>query len=260
MSSENLISLALTQSILNANATAQSSSQTNSSFSSSSSSSSSLLGLFNQSSISHMDELVKEYLLFRGFNATFKAFEHDLKQDKDRSFRADKITDQLLQYIYSHDLTNLIDYWSYLDQRYFSRISLKVSASNTTALTRKYELFLFRFYLIHAFQTGKLDKVMDFFENYANKLQSQNEWRDWYCLPFLKNPDENPVFAVYFNKSWTETFIVSLQNFLNIVFQSLPFPRLLNYDEESYWNKRQQSNKKSDLFPNVIFLKFVQNI
>ena len=34
-----------------------------------------------------MDELVKEYLLFRGFTGTLKALDADLKSDKDKAFR-----------------------------------------------------------------------------------------------------------------------------------------------------------------------------
>ena len=61
-------------------------------------------------SVAQMDELVKEYLLFRGFSQTLKSFDHDLKIDKDRCFKADKITDQLLSYVYSYDLSGLFSY------------------------------------------------------------------------------------------------------------------------------------------------------
>ena len=39
------------------------------------------------SSIQQMDELVKEYLLYRGFTAAIRALDADLKQDKDKAFR-----------------------------------------------------------------------------------------------------------------------------------------------------------------------------
>ena len=34
-----------------------------------------------------LDEIIKEYLLFRGFANTLKTFEGELKVDKDKSFR-----------------------------------------------------------------------------------------------------------------------------------------------------------------------------
>ena len=34
-----------------------------------------------------LDDIIKEYLVFRGFSSTLKSFESDLKVDKDKSFR-----------------------------------------------------------------------------------------------------------------------------------------------------------------------------
>ena len=34
-----------------------------------------------------VDGMVKEYLLFRGFTATLKNFDNEIKTDKDKSFR-----------------------------------------------------------------------------------------------------------------------------------------------------------------------------
>ena len=34
-----------------------------------------------------LDEIIKEYLLFRGFTSSLKSFETDLKGDKDKSFK-----------------------------------------------------------------------------------------------------------------------------------------------------------------------------
>lgn len=149
-------------------------------------------------SVAIMDDLVKEYLLFRGFNSCLKSLEQDLKQDKDKCLKADKVIEQLFAFIYSFDLNGLMDYWIYLDNKYFSRLTLKFvqNTSSSITLTRKYELFLLRYYLIHAIQSSKPEKASELFENYAYKLQSQAEWKEWYCLPFLRNPEDNPTFSV----------------------------------------------------------------
>ena len=34
-----------------------------------------------------LDETIKEYLLFRGYTSTLKAFEQERKEDKDKAFR-----------------------------------------------------------------------------------------------------------------------------------------------------------------------------
>lgn len=41
-------------------------------------------------SYSVLDDLVKEYLLFRGFASTLKSFDNDLKIEKEKTFRADR--------------------------------------------------------------------------------------------------------------------------------------------------------------------------
>lgn len=198
-------------------------------------------------SVSHMDELVKEYLLYRGFNATLKAFEQELKQDRDRSLRADKITDQLMAYIHGYDLNAFMDYWSYLEGKYFANVTLKLSAHHTHShgsLTKRYETNLMKYYMVNAIRCGRVDKVYELIENYMVKFQSQFDWREWFALPFVKNPHEHPYFAVYFSQNWIDGLLVSLQNFLNILFQSMQLPRLLNYDESScYWK-----NKKTPQF------------
>lgn len=43
------------------------------------------------SHVQYVDELVKEYLLFRGFSQTLKAFDNDLKAEKEKGFRVRKI-------------------------------------------------------------------------------------------------------------------------------------------------------------------------
>ena len=104
-----------------------------------------------------MDDLVREYLLFRGFNSCLRSLELDLKADKDKSLRADKVIEQIFSLIYSFDLSGLLDYWLYLDTKFFSRLTMKLNqtAGTSVSLTRKYELFLLRYYLIHAIQSGK---------------------------------------------------------------------------------------------------------
>lgn len=42
------------------------------------------------SHVHYMDELIREYLLYRGFSGTLKAFDSELKVDKDKSFRVSK--------------------------------------------------------------------------------------------------------------------------------------------------------------------------
>lgn len=69
-----------------------------------------------------LDESIREYLLFRGFGATVKAFDNDLKNDKEKSFRVDKIIDQMLQFVSSYELNSLRELWGHLDSRMFTKL------------------------------------------------------------------------------------------------------------------------------------------
>ena len=37
----------------------------------------------------------------------------------------------------------------------------------------------------------------------------------------MKRPELDPNFEVFFTKQWVETFILSLQNFLNTIFHNM---------------------------------------
>lgn len=73
-----------------------------------------------------VDELVREYLIYRGFTSTVKAFDNDLKADKDKGFRVDKIVEQIVHYINVSDLNGLKEYWSHLDCLVFSKLEVHV--------------------------------------------------------------------------------------------------------------------------------------
>ncbi|XP_013383261.1 WD repeat-containing protein 91 [Lingula anatina] len=174
-----------------------------------------------------LDDLVKDYLLFRGLTSTLRAFENELKNEKDKGFRVDKIIEQFQLYVAGYELAQLREYWAYLDRRLFSRLD-QVYASSI----RKLEVSMLKYYLINAVQNNRMDRVSEFFERLSSELQNQVEWKDWFVLPFIKNPEENPSFSMYFTKIWLDTFLLSLHNFLNVIFQSMPLPPLLSFKEE----------------------------
>ncbi|ELK35562.1 WD repeat-containing protein 91 [Myotis davidii] len=126
-----------------------------------------------------------------------------------------------------YDLAALRDYWSYLERRLFSRLE-----DIYRPTINKLKTSLFRFYLVYTIQTNRNDKAQEFFAKQATELQNQAEWKDWFVLPFLPSPDTNPTFATYFSRQWADTFIVSLHNFLSVLFQCAPVPVILNFDAE----------------------------
>ncbi|CAB4068175.1 unnamed protein product [Lepeophtheirus salmonis] len=73
-----------------------------------------------------IDDLIKEYLLFRGFSSTLKTFELELKTEKEKGFRVDRLVDQFLSMINNHDLHALKELWSHLSTRYFSLVWIRL--------------------------------------------------------------------------------------------------------------------------------------
>eukprot|EP00743_Colponemidia_sp_Colp-15_P006657 GILK01007177.1.p1 GENE.GILK01007177.1~~GILK01007177.1.p1 ORF type:complete len:630 (-),score=108.43 GILK01007177.1:19-1908(-) len=176
--------------------------------------------------LSVADSLVKEYLLFRGFTSTIRAFETDKKQDKSKSFQSERIVEHILLCVTTSDLLGLRDTWSFLQKRFFSRLQGRfIDTANklTTAL--------YRYYLVAAVQNSKTEKVVEFFKVMSEELLLKpDEWISWFCLPYTAHPESNPTFQPYFNKQWIDTFSTSLSNFVLTVFQNLPLPQLLSFN------------------------------
>ncbi|XP_026743956.1 WD repeat-containing protein 91 [Trichoplusia ni] len=188
--------------------------------------------------IQFVDELVREYLLFRGFTSTVKAFDNDLKTDKDKGFRVDKIVEQIVHYINVSDLNGFKEYWSHLDTLVFSKLEIHVQPA-----VRKLEYSLYKLYLVTAAQsTGAVrnERIIDFLSKMLPELQGQNEWRDWFMLPFIQKPEENPSFSLYFTRAWQDSVLVSLHNLLATVFQCMPQPTLTSYESDAAMVKRLQ--------------------
>uniref|UniRef100_A0A8C6KJ77 WD repeat-containing protein 91 n=1 Tax=Nothobranchius furzeri TaxID=105023 RepID=A0A8C6KJ77_NOTFU len=168
------------------------------------------------SAVERTDEHVREYLIYRGFTNALKHLDSDIKADKEKGFRVDKIIDQLQQFILTFDLFSLKEYWLYLDRRLFCRLE-----DIYRSTVNKLRTSLFRYYIINTIQKGNLEKTQEFFQKQALELQTQAEWRDWFVLPFVPNPEQNPFFSPYFSRQWADTFLVSLHNFLSVLFQCM---------------------------------------
>lgn len=91
--------------------------------------------------------------------------------------QADKIVEQLMAYVGSHDLQHLREYWAHLNQRFFSRLEQRYAAS-----VRKLEVSLLKLYIVNAHQNNRQDRVRDFFEKIGPELQNQLEFREWFGM------------------------------------------------------------------------------
>jgi len=170
---------------------------------------------------SGMDDLIREYLVFRGFASTLKAFDSDIKSEKEKAFRPDRILDHIMSLISGHELNGLRDLWTHFENKLFTRLDPVQSSAVT-----KLEAGLLKLYVVNAIQTRRPDKVKEFFERMTPELYHLHEWRDWFALPFIVNPETHPTFTPYFSRQWQDTLLLSLQNFLSIVFACIAPPKL----------------------------------
>lgn len=97
---------------------------------------------------------------------------------------------------------------------------------------QKLDMSLKRYYVVHAVQGGHVERALEFFKVCASELATDKHWKAWFVLPYLKSPESDPNFSIFFSKSWVESFTLSLHNFLATIFQSLPLPKILNFNIE----------------------------
>lgn len=85
--------------------------------------------------IQFVDSLIREYMLFRGFSSSLKTFDAELKSDKDKGFRVDKVIDQILGAINTHDLQLLREIWNHLDGHLFTKLENTFVSGKTFCLS-----------------------------------------------------------------------------------------------------------------------------
>ncbi|OXA61123.1 WD repeat-containing protein 91 [Folsomia candida] len=128
-------------------------------------------------------------------------------------FSVDRIVSDLAVFIDSSDLHSLRELWSYLEGKFFSRL-----APTHSSVVKKYEFGLYKFYLVEALKAGRKDKLSEFFEKMATELNPYPEWKEWYLIGYIKNPEDHSTASTYSNKNYREAFFVSIRNFLTVIY------------------------------------------
>jgi WD repeat-containing protein 91 len=166
--------------------------------------------------IQFVDNLIREYMVFRGFGNALKAFDADLKTDKNKSFRVDKIIEQITQAINQSDLQSLRDIWNNLETNLFNKLEHSFTSGKTYfvmisqckglmsafSAVRKLEQGILKLYLVTAETNKKADKIQEFYMKMSNDLElhSKAEWKDWFCKSFsvvqIKKNERVPNFRI----------------------------------------------------------------
>ena len=102
----------------------------------------------------YVEDLIKDFLYFRGYSATLKALESDQKNTRDKMLQPARILKEIQTQIDNHDLSSLRDYWGYLHKQFFSRLE-----RDHMEAIRKIETGILRLYLTSAIKEGRKEKV-----------------------------------------------------------------------------------------------------
>ncbi|KAJ2721791.1 hypothetical protein GGI07_003725 [Coemansia sp. Benny D115] len=193
-------------------------------------------------SVAHIDDLVREYLLFRGFKGTLAAFEEDLARDQDRGFNAERIVDDLLGLAKDLRADELLEYWEYLTFRFFSHLSPKYQRT-----IRMFEKRLIRLFLVSAVGAGKRQCIRSFMDAHGAVLGQQGgDWIPWLGLEYVENPGARPEFEAYFSTDWCASLKTALVDFVETVFPAMAVPRILLFDKER--REREALQRRIDIY------------
>ncbi|XP_062205461.1 uncharacterized protein LOC133907432 [Phragmites australis] len=200
--------------------------------------------------IRYAEELVREFLVFRGFTSTLQAYESELSTEIGRNFQVDKILDLVFsEYVPKYQLDRLLGLFSFLKQCFPSPADTELFSTLV-----KLELSVLRYYVVNALKSGRQDKVVEFFVESGNYLmQKREDWLVWFAIPYIKNPSLDPQFHVYFSKEWLDILVLSFRNFLSGMFNDIRIPALLRISTEKNTIKslkndlRQLNNKLAEL-------------
>ncbi|KAL9163210.1 hypothetical protein ABFS82_06G025600 [Erythranthe guttata] len=177
----------------------------------------------------YAEELVREFLVFRGFTSTLQSFEKELATDIGRGFQVDKILDLIFSvYIPKFEAEKLFDLLS------FFKNCFSYSDSDLIAVLAKLDQSIVRYYIVNALKCGRKDKVLEFFGCFGNDLIRRDEsWNSWFAIPYLQNPHLDPQFRVYFSEEWFRSLHITIRNFLSEILNAyLRTPALLKISSE----------------------------
>ncbi|CAN6304887.1 unnamed protein product [Urochloa humidicola] len=200
--------------------------------------------------IRYAEELVREFLVFRGFTSTLQTYESELSTEIGRNFQVDKILDLVFsEYIAKYQLDRLVGLFTFFKQCFTSPADTELFSTLV-----KLELSVLRYYVINALKSGRQDKVVEFFGERGNYLmQKREDWLAWFAIPYIKNPSFDLQFRVYFSKEWLDTLVLSFRNFLSGIFNDTRIPALLRISTEKNTIKslkndiKQLNNKLAEL-------------
>lgn len=197
--------------------------------------------------LGQLDQIVGEYLIFRGLITTFKALEAERLKDRTaKLFEVHKLVETLFSYLHSYEIETFVNTWDFLSKRFFLHLD-----SENFKLATVLKSDLLKYYLVHAVRQRALGRVSDFFLSYSHEILSEagdtiaGSLRAWFVLPYMEDPERDPEFSVYFTVRWADSLRLTVSNFLSIVIHSAPPPKLVLL--EKWFRSEAQQELRAEL-------------
>lgn len=125
-------------------------------------------------------------------------------------------------------MPGLLSLWSFLNARFFYHLE-----PDYRTVVVEYETALKHYYIVHAIKTNQPDKAVQFFKEYGKELVGK-QWEGWFALPFMHSngtlSQGNSQFNMFFKPEWPHRLAISLKNFLNLILQNIPMPKLMGFN------------------------------
>ncbi|KAL1552795.1 WD repeat-containing protein 91-like [Salvia divinorum] len=175
------------------------------------------------------DDLVREYLVYRGFTSTLQAFERDSASVTGKAFQVDNIMNQIFEiYIPRFEGEKLVDLLFL-----FKNLSPNVDPNRFDAIAKLQQSVL-RYYVVYCLKNGNKEAALELFEYYGKSLALSDPcWCNWFSLPYMQNPHLDSRFSIFFSNVWYQTLYVSLRNILSMLLVAYPrTPALLKIVSE----------------------------
>lgn len=176
--------------------------------------------------ITAADSIVSEYLIYRGFTATYASLQNEKLKDRVKKFEVASIVEAIFHYIQSFQILNFVSLWDFMTKRFFAHLDM-----DHVQVSLDLKADLLKYYLVNAFKVQEKSKITDFFSLYSHEILSESgiskHLRSWYILPYIENPDNDKEFSPYFQSRWIESLKLTVSNFLSIVLSTAPPPKLL---------------------------------
>jgi len=206
--------------------------------------------------------MVGEYLIYRGFNNTFKTFDSERNKDRSKQFEIDKIVESIFNDLNNLHIEPFISLWDFLSKRFFLHLD-----AEHNRLSQILKSDLLKYYLVNTIKQKNKDKTKEFFTSYSYEILSESSetfgnLRGWYALPYIEDPEKDKEFAIYFTTKWIDSLKLTCHNFLSLVLHTAPLPKLLLLDRWFRSEAQQELRSQLDLSAhkiNTLISKLEQN-